>query len=481
MFTAPADGSYVIRVIDSRGQSGERYIFRLTIRKPRPDFRVNLVGANPTVNAGSGQQFKVQADRLDYFDGDIRVDITGVPPGFTVTTPLVIQAGHLESQGILYALEGAPQPTMKNAGISKISAAASVDGREVVHDVGGFGTIKLGAKPSVVVHLQPAQQSAAAIAAQSKPRPQRWVVVDPASFVSKGGATLTKQADNSLLAGGANPDKDSYTIVARTDLRNIRAVRLEVLGDPSLPAGSPGRSEDIGNFVLSQIRLSAGPQIDFTLAAPVTFQSATADYSQRGFPVAAAIDGKGASGWAIGIENARSRWSVMRKGDDPSHTATFQTKSPIDFPDGTILTFTLDQLSGSKSHNLGRFRLSVLADEPPVLEPPPPIPEVVIAPGTTTTCKLTIDRRGFAGSLEFDVNDLPHGVIVDNIGLNGILIPEGQNEQTVYLTAASWVAPIDRLFFAVAKGAGAQASLPVWLRVRRPGGSAKSEQASARR
>ena len=123
----------------------------------------------------------------------------------------------------------------------------------------------------------------------------------------------------------------------------------------------------------------------------------------------------------------------------------------------------------------------MLADEPPVLEPPPPIPEVVIAPGTTTTCKLTIDRRGFAGSLEFDVNDLPHGVIVDNIGLNGILIPEGQSEQTVYLTAASWVPPIDRLFFAVAKGAGAQASLPVWLRVRRPGGSAKSEQASAQR
>jgi hypothetical protein len=110
----------------------------------------------------------------------------------------------------------------------------------------------------------------------------------------------------------------------------------------------------------------------------------------------------------------------------------------------------------------------------------PPIPEVVIAPGTTTTCKLSINRRGFTGSLEFEVNDLPHGVIVDNIGLNGILIPEGQSEQTVYLTAAPWVAPIDRLFVAVAKGAGGQASLPVWLRVRRAGVSAKSEAISAR-
>ena len=261
MFTAPADGSYVVRVIDSRGQSGERYVFRLTVRKPRPDFRVNLVGANPTVNTGSGQQFKVQADRLDYFDGDIRVDISGVPTGFTVTTPLVIQAGHLEAQGVLYALEGAPQPTKQNAGISKISATASVDGHEIVHDVGGFGAIKLGAKPSVVVHLLPAQQSAAAaFAAQSKPRPQRWVVVDPASFVSKGGATLTKQADNSLLAGGANPDKDSYTVVARTDLRNIRAVRLEVFGDAEFAgrfAGSQRGDRQFRPFAIPSVGRSA--------------------------------------------------------------------------------------------------------------------------------------------------------------------------------------------------------------------------------
>jgi WD40 repeat protein len=478
-FMAPADGWYVIRVVDSRGQAGERYVFRLTVRKPQPDFRVNLVGANTTVNAGSGQQFRIQADRLDYFDGDIRVDITNVPPGFTVTSPLVIQAGHLEAHGVLFALDGSPQPTPQNAGISQISATARIDGREVMHRIGSLGQIKLGGKPNVIVHLQPARP--AAVAMPTKPRSQHWVAVDPISFISKGGATLTKQADNSLLAGGANPDKDSYVVVARTDLRNIRAVRLEVLGDKGLPAGAPGRSEGNGNFVLSQFRMSAAPQIDFTGAAPVTFQSAEADYSEPDFPVAAAIDGKGATGWAIGLKSTKRKLSVMRKGNNPSHTATFQMKMPLDFPGGAILTFTLDQTSSVHRHNLGRFRLSLLADEPPTLEPPPPIPEVVIAPGTTTTCKLTIDRRGFAGSVEFEVNDLPHGVIVDNIGLNGILIPAGQNEQTVFLTAAPWVAPIDRLFFAVTKSEGGQASLPVWLRVRRAGISAKLEEGSARR
>ena len=47
--------------------------------------------------------------------------------------------------------------------------------------------------------------------------------------------------DGSILAGGKNPDADSYEITARTDLTGITGVRLEVMSDPSLPAGGPGR------------------------------------------------------------------------------------------------------------------------------------------------------------------------------------------------------------------------------------------------
>ena len=122
----------------------------------------------------------------------------------------------------------------------------------------------------------------------------------------------------------------------------------------------------------------------------------------------------------------------------------------------------------------------MLADEPPELEPPV-IPEVVLAPGSTTTCKLSIERRNFTGGVQFDVNDLPHGVIVDNIGLNGILIPAGQDQQTVFLTAASWVPETDRLFFAVTQGIGGQASLPVWLRIRNHESAPKAVAAASQK
>ena len=57
--------------------------------------------------AGSAKEFKVAAQRIDGFDGPIRVDIAGVPPGFRVTTPLVIEAGQLEAFGVIEADVGA--------------------------------------------------------------------------------------------------------------------------------------------------------------------------------------------------------------------------------------------------------------------------------------------------------------------------------------------------------------------------------------
>ena len=38
----------------------------------------------------------------------------------------------------------------------------------------------------------------------------KWTVLQPSHYVSKGGATLKLLPDGSILAGGKNPDADSY-------------------------------------------------------------------------------------------------------------------------------------------------------------------------------------------------------------------------------------------------------------------------------
>lgn len=267
-FTAPATGTYLVKVQDVRGFSSEKFTYRLVARRPVPDFKVTITGQNPTVAAGSGKQFTVKAERYDNFNGPITVEVEGLPPGFQATSPIVIAAGLLEAHGVINVQADAVAPTEQNATTSKLTAKAMIAGREVRHDVGNLGTIKTAEKPKLLVHLELQNQ----------------------------------------------------------------------------PAATPTQA--------------------------------------TGFP-----------------------------------------------------------------------------------QPP----ELTITSGSSITCKLRIERNGFDAAVSFDIPNLPHGIIVDDIGLNGILIPAGQTERTVFLRSEPWVKAQTRPFFAVALVEGNQASLPLSLRVQPAG------------
>jgi hypothetical protein len=277
-FTAPADGTYFIRVTDTRGFSGPDFVYRLVVRPVEPDFRVTLRGTGLTVNAGSGQAFSVVAERLDGFEGPITVSIGPLPPGFLASTPLEIQAGHAEASGVIYASLNAGAGTAEDWAKVEVTASAVVNGHPWIKAVNNFGMVKLGTKPKLFVSLEPDPGAAAALAARGN------------------------------------------------------------------PTGSP-------------------------------------------------------------VSEA------SRAGDK--------------------------------------------------------IQEITIAPGQSVPAWLRVQRNGYDDLITFTVEDLPHGVIVDNIGLNGVLIPKDQNERQIFLTAAKWVPETDRLCFAVESQAGRQTSLPVLLHVRR--------------
>ena len=100
------------------------------------------------------------------------------------------------------------------------------------------------------------------------------------------------------------------------------------------------------------------------------------------------------------------------------------------------------------------------------LTPATGLVELTVAPGSTSRATLRVRRNGHKGLVTFSVDNLPHGVIVDNIGLNGVLIPAGEDERDIFLTAYGWVPETSRLCHAVAAQAGRPTSLPVLLHVR---------------
>ena len=166
---------------------------------------------------------------------------------------------------------------------------------------------------------------------------------------SSGGAEITRQPDDSLVVSGADPDSDTYTIVVDTTAPEISAVRLEALVDRAFPNRGPGRAGD-GNFVVSELQVSAASLSDPDDSVPVTLQNPQADFSQVDQLVTQAVDGKttGAGGWAIRAHS--NHWNVNR-------TATFEIRDKVGFAEGTRLTFVIHQQHGTM-HTLGRFRVS---------------------------------------------------------------------------------------------------------------------------
>lgn len=177
-----------------------------------------------------------------------------------------------------------------------------------------------------------------------------WTVLDPVEYKSQQGSTLTKLEDKSIVASGAIPDHDVFELNARIDQTHLTAIRLEALRDNSLPEGGPGRFKN-SNFVLSEFELDAISVADPTRKESIAFASATADFSQSGFPVAKAIDGDKRTGWAI---DAPSRHK--------SGVAWFASSKPFGFAGGTELRFRLRFEDEHAQHALGRSRLAVSTD-----------------------------------------------------------------------------------------------------------------------
>jgi hypothetical protein len=164
-----------------------------------------------------------------------------------------------------------------------------------------------------------------------------WTALKPLTAKSEGGATLTVQPDASVLAGGVSPDRDVYVIEAEVRGK-IGAIRLEVIPDPSMPEGGSGRS---GNFILTDVRVTAGDDV-------VKWAKATADFSQVNYPIQSLIDADESAGWGV--------WPSVKE----PHRAVFLPAGPVGGGERSRLTVRLAFKSKEYAkYSLGRFRLLV--------------------------------------------------------------------------------------------------------------------------
>jgi hypothetical protein len=101
-FTAPADGEYIAQIRDVQNLGGASYAYRLTVRQPRPDFRLSVNPRNPNVPAGGSIPLTVTAARLDGLDAPIDVTLHDLPAGVQASAA-TIKPGQVTTTVILSA------------------------------------------------------------------------------------------------------------------------------------------------------------------------------------------------------------------------------------------------------------------------------------------------------------------------------------------------------------------------------------------
>lgn len=179
-FTAPETGTYLARVSDSRDISGELNNYRLAIRPAKPDFNVRIVGTNPSVPPANGRAITVELDRIDGFNGEVKVAIQDLPEGFYAASPIVVQAGQFSAEGTICALPDAKAPAMADATKAKAIASAMIEGQEVSHEANSLGTIKLGDAPKFLLTLVPTNTTTVTLGSQVIPE----IIIHPGDTVS---------------------------------------------------------------------------------------------------------------------------------------------------------------------------------------------------------------------------------------------------------------------------------------------------------
>jgi hypothetical protein len=172
-----------------------------------------------------------------------------------------------------------------------------------------------------------------------------WRIVPPTALASTT-PHLTLRPDGSILAGGDVAKSDVYRITLPPQASAVRALRLEVLPDESLPARGPGLTwyeGPKGDFFLSEIECSSGGRRLPVAAASASFAGKAA-FSGAAGTAAAAVDGDMSSGWSTNGEQGRPHAAVF----------VFATPLPPGEPLEVVLRFERHFACG-----LGCFRLSV--------------------------------------------------------------------------------------------------------------------------
>lgn len=112
-WAAPADGANVVEIRDVHLRGGEDFVYHLKIENSRPGFDLILDSDKTWLRPGTCAALFVRAVRKNGFDGEIALEVEGLPPGVTARCGRIL-AGKGQDGCILLEAAADAQPAAAN-------------------------------------------------------------------------------------------------------------------------------------------------------------------------------------------------------------------------------------------------------------------------------------------------------------------------------------------------------------------------------
>ena len=154
-FVAPGDADYILHLKDVRGLQGPDFAYRLTLHDASPSYELEADTDNPNIPKGGSMPVTVSADRLEGYEGLIRIEVKGLPRGVSASAAIIPEGQNstvvVLSAGPEASADASPAPI-------RIIGHASLNGRDLVRVADEDAKLQLASvipPPDVVVTAEP--------------------------------------------------------------------------------------------------------------------------------------------------------------------------------------------------------------------------------------------------------------------------------------------------------------------------------------
>lgn len=92
-FAPPADGSYRLEIVDLHRRGGLRFVYRVTLAEPTPEFALGLAAGSFSIVPGKTLEIPLTIERKNGFARELEISVENLPAGITAAPLKSLPAG----------------------------------------------------------------------------------------------------------------------------------------------------------------------------------------------------------------------------------------------------------------------------------------------------------------------------------------------------------------------------------------------------